>query len=123
MNTYTYVYNNPLYWIDEYGLTGDNKGVIGDPINRTGPIDQSGRVPRTGNPIDGPYKSPPNPTTSDKIGDWFVDNLVKRLTGIGGLITKSPLAVGGSAMLYSKPLGGCDENGVCSDMGDMCYGK
>ena len=121
MNTYAYVYNNPLYWIDEYGLSGNRNGVIGDPINRPGPTDQSWRVPRTGNPIDGPYKTPP--TTSDKIVDSVADQLLKRLTGIGGLIKKSAPAVAISTILHSEPLGGCDENGVCSDMGDMCYGK
>ena len=119
LNTYGYVGGNPLNVFDFYGLSGDSL-----PPNWR---DGSGRTPRTGNPINGPYKTPP--TVTDKIGDSVLDQLLKRATGIGGLITKSGPAVFVSLMVRSDGLGGCDENGNCSDMiqpppdPEMCYGK
>lgn len=106
-NFYAYVGGNPVNFIDPLGLVGD------DINNRSGPIDQSGRTPRTGNPIEGPYPSPD--TSGDKIGNKILDQILKQLTGIGGLATRSPLAIGLPLLTHSKGLGGCDKNGVCSD--------
>lgn len=98
-NIYTYPLEATRV-IDPLGLTG-----YGDLNSRPGPVDQSGRSPRTGGTITGPYNAPPR--AIDRIADRIVDRLVKDLTGIGGLVTKSPLTVGGTGAMYAKEVGAC----------------
>jgi uncharacterized protein RhaS with RHS repeats len=107
LNLYAYVGGNPINKVDPLGLVGD------DINGRYGPIDQSGRIPRTGSPIEGPYNSPD--TFEDKVGNKILDKILKQITGIGGLATRSPIAFGLPLLTHSKGLGGCNENGVCSD--------
>jgi hypothetical protein len=64
------------------------------------------------NPISGPYNAPPSKT--DKVANWLLDQILKKIVGIGGIITRSPFAVFFSGMTRSTSLGGCDDKG-CDD--------
>lgn len=96
--------------MDPYGLEPDRETIN----NRPGPIDQSGRTGRTGNPISGPYRAPP--TLTDRIMDRVVDGILKQLTGVGGLVTRSPVAIAIPLILHDGGLAcgtlDCNNNGV-----------
>ncbi|MDF0752746.1 RHS repeat-associated core domain-containing protein [Marinobacter sp. 71-i] len=79
-NLYGYVSSDVITWNDKTGLAKNN-GVIGDQIKRSGPVDQSGRAGRVGNPISGPHSAAPS--TADKIGNAVANKAVNKMTGGG----------------------------------------
>jgi RHS repeat-associated protein len=70
-NIYGYSESDPINFFDTNGLSKK------DTFNRPGPVDQSGRTPRTGNPIEGPYT--PKPTPGDRVADFVIKQAIKQL--------------------------------------------
>ena len=70
LNTYAYANNTPLAQTDAYGLM---------PLEGPGTLSPG----RTGNPISGPYRPPP--TRADKIGDFVIKQMLKKLGGSMGI--------------------------------------
>ena len=90
LNLYAYVLNDPINLVDPSGLVFDPK------IDRPGPIDQSGRTPRTGNPIEGRYK--PQPTTGEKAANAVLKQALKQLAQSLGI---PPAMIARSASMLS----------------------
>ena len=117
---------NPVNEIDPYGLSGN--GVVGDPFNRPGPTDQSGRVPRTGSPVSRPPggsvikdpKVPPGETAkrvglSEAIKRISYGTLkVNRKTGLLEFVPRPWIAI--TLLAHTDPLGcssfDCNNNGI-----------
>jgi RHS repeat-associated protein len=110
-NLYRYVINSPLNFIDPEGAERKggskkgNNGVIGQPFNRPGPVDQSGRTGRTGNPISQPPGGAkvknPNVPTAEKVKRRVMSKVIEKITSKvakidpkTGLITPNPVGVG-----------------------------
>ena len=103
INTYAYVWNNPLYYID---LTGK------------APLHPSGKNGLPGGTI-GNRAGPASPTTAQKAANFGARQVIKQIAnaiipGTGKLIGSSPFGVLIGGVTYWQPTGGC-VNGVCSD--------
>jgi len=98
--------------------------VLGDPVNA---LDKTGLIDETPNPTPegrtprqyrnwrkrGPFKNPKY-ERKIKILKKVLDVVGKQCTGLGGLATKSPYALGLS-LYWPSDTGGC-EDGECLDM-------
>ena len=68
-NLYGYVMNDPINMLDASGLAGDS-------FNRSGPVDQSGRVGRTGAPVE---RAPiPEGSMMEKVAKKVYEALAKK---------------------------------------------
>jgi RHS repeat-associated protein len=107
-NLYGYVFDDPINFIDINGLEGDV-------INRPGPVDQSGRVPRTGNPISAPPGGSEAPrSTGERMFNRIIAQAVKKITKSivtvnpkTGALRANPLGVAITTISYSGGLAQC----------------
>ncbi len=119
LNLYNYVLADPVNFIDTTGL------AAGDPINRSGPTDQSGRTGRTGSPISSPPGGSkinnPNTPLPQKAGRKVLNAIAKKATGrmVGvdkyGLWKATPLSWAIGALVTPIEMGcstlDCDGDG------------
>jgi uncharacterized protein RhaS with RHS repeats len=87
-NLFEYVVGNPVNFIDSAGLS---------PLEGQGTSSKG----KAGNPVE---KYTPPKTTGDKLVEKIADRIVKDITGIGGLVKKSPATALVSGLLYMKSL-------------------
>jgi RHS repeat-associated protein len=123
-NLYAYIFNDPLNYVDISGLAFDPK------MDRSGPVDQSGRSPRTGNPNEGPFKPPE--TIGERAANLAISQAIKQLASMIGippaLIAKTPCLLGFLALMLTPTEMGCgsldcDNDGILDYLQDpdKCY--
>ncbi|MBI1394988.1 MAG: hypothetical protein GC151_03330 [Betaproteobacteria bacterium] len=121
-NLYGYVGQGPIQYVDPLGLAEkpkpwfDTKGA--DSIDgRQGPSDQSGRVPRTGDPIEktGEVRPDWREKAVEKAVKWIVDRIWKNATGFPAIFAQRWIA-GAIWGMRPTPVGcaelDCNGNGI-----------